>query len=173
VCVLACAFHGLTSVVLPFTTPTQSPPILDPEALEMLRVAQPQVLILQAGLAVDSLNAIKSLKEIIVVDNTTGSQMDWGEEDGQVPTKTWDALLENKATFPPLETLPTDAIAVETFENSPEGYKSIKFTHQVTPSSLSEGVISDDRRMSLLQWLLKSKCFQRIKLCPKRTPFCH
>ena len=95
----------------------------------MLKVAEPQVLILPAGLALEDLKSIKSIKAIVVVDISTAPHMDWKEEDGDVPVQTWDELLNSGATHQPAET-PAD-VAIQSFMRSEKGYKSVEFTQQV------------------------------------------
>ena len=126
---IACAFHGLTNVVLPFTTATHSPPTVPDDVIEMLKVAQPQVLILPAGLAIEDLNSVNSIKAIIVVDISTAPHMDWKDDDGPVPVQTWEELLDSGATHQPVET--PAAVAIQSFMKSGKGYKSVEFTQQV------------------------------------------
>jgi hypothetical protein len=126
---IACAFHGLTNVVLPFTTSTHSPPTVPEDVIDMLKVAQPQVLILPAGLAIEDLKSVKSIKAIIVVDISTAPHMDWKDDDAPVPVQTWQELLDSGATHQPVET--PAAVAIQSFMKSEKGYKSVEFTQQV------------------------------------------
>ena len=95
----------------------------------MLQVAQPQVLILPAGLALEDLKSIKSIKAIIVVDISSAPHMDWKEDDGNVPVQTWEELLNSGATHQPAET--PAAVAIQSFMKSGKGDKSVEFTQQV------------------------------------------
>jgi hypothetical protein len=126
---IACAFHALTNVVLPFTTSTHNPPTVPDDVIDMLKVAQPQVLILPAGLAIQDLKSIRSIKAIIVVDITTAPHMDWNDDDGGVPVHTWQELLNSGATHQPAEN--PAAIAIQSFVRAEKGYKSVEFTQQV------------------------------------------
>jgi len=130
--ILACAFHGLTSVILPFTTSTHNPPILPDNVIDILKAAQPQVLILPAGLAVEDLKQIKSIKGIVVVDISTGPHMDWSSEDGDIPVKSWPQLLELNAHHEPSELA---AVAVQSFIKVGSELKPVEFTHQVLSRS--------------------------------------
>jgi len=118
----------LTSVTLPFTTSTHNPPTLPDNVIEILKAAQPQVLILPAGLAVEDLKQIKGIKAIVVVDISTEPHMDWSSEDGNIPVKSWTQLLELNARHEPSEPA---AVAVQSFINSGGQLKSVEFTHQV------------------------------------------
>ena len=125
---LACAFYGLTSVILPFTASTHISPKLPEDVIEMVQISQPQVLILPAGLAVEDLEQIKSLKSFVVVDNTTAPHMDWREEGGDIPVHTWPELLGTKAHHEPCEPA---LVAIESFVNEGGKLKSIQFSHHV------------------------------------------
>jgi hypothetical protein len=145
--VLACAFYGLTSVILPFTTSVHSPPRVPDDDIDIMKMAQPQVLILPAGLAIEDLKQIKSLKGIVVVDITSGPHMDWGCEDGGVPVHTWADLLESKVHHEPSG---PSSIAIQSFRRSGAEVKSVEFTHQVL-SNVNQSYY----RTSLLQLQVK------------------
>lgn len=126
----------MTSVTLPFLTSGHNLPSLPDNVVEILNAAQPQVLILPAGLAVEGLNEIKSIKGIVVVDISTAPHMDWSSEDGDIPVKSWTQLLELNAHHEPSEPA---AVAVQSFIKVGSELKSIEFTHQVL--SRSENLI--------------------------------
>jgi hypothetical protein len=131
---VACAFHGLTSVILPFTTSSQNPPSFPDDVLDILRISAPQVLIVPAGLAIEEIQKYKSIKAIIVVDIASDSHMNWEEENGDIPVKTWKEVLENQHHHDPPEILPS--IAIQSFTKSEKGFTSIEFTHQVLSSQI-------------------------------------
>jgi hypothetical protein len=94
----------------------------------MLKSAQPQVLILPAGLAVEDLKAVKSLESVVVVDISTDPHMDWSNEEDGVSTKSWDEVLNISEHYEPTE--PAE-IAVQSFISLRNGLKSVEFTQQV------------------------------------------
>jgi hypothetical protein len=97
-----------------------------------LKAAQPQVVILPAGLAVEDLEQIKSIKGIVVVDISTNPHMDWSSEDGDIPVKSWTKLLELNAHHEPSE---PGTVAVQSFIKVGSELKSVEFTHQVLSPS--------------------------------------
>jgi len=115
-------------VTLPFTTTQHNPPAVPEDRIDMLKEAQPQVLILPAGLALEDVKAVKSLKAIIVVDISAAPHLDWTNEDGDIPTKTWPEVLEITEKYEPTEPA---AVAVQSFVNLRTGYKSVEFSQQV------------------------------------------
>jgi hypothetical protein len=129
---LACAFHGLTAVILPFTASTHNPPTLPDDVVDMLKVAKPQVLILPAGLATEDLKKIESIKGLVVVDISSAPHMDWTEE-GDTSVQTWTGLLESTTHFEPAEN--AASVAIQSFTKTGKGYESIEFTQRV-PSNL-------------------------------------
>lgn len=142
---VACAFHGLTAVILPFTASTHSSPSVPDDVIDMIKVAKPQVLILPAGLATEDLKQIGSIKGLVVVDISSAPHMDWSEEDGGVPVQTWTSLLDSATHFEPTET--AAAVAIQSFTKAGKGYKSIEFTQRVQSRSLKS---SNNRMSSLL-----------------------
>jgi hypothetical protein len=139
---LACAFQGLTIVSLPFTTASHNPPTLPDDVLEMLHIAQPQVLILPAGLALDDVQKVKSIKANVVVDISAATHMNWNEDEGDVETHTWTQVLGFEKQYEPAEK--HSAIAIQAFIPTKSGFKSVEFTHQVMASKALP-----DCRMSL------------------------
>jgi hypothetical protein len=95
----------------------------------MLKVAEPQVLILPAGLAIEDLKTVKSIKAIIVVDISTAPHLDWKDDNEDVPVQTWDELLNSGAIHQPAET--PAAVAIQSFIRAGKGYKSVEFSQQV------------------------------------------
>jgi hypothetical protein len=91
-------------------------------------MAQPQVLILPAGLATEDLKPIKSLKVIVVVDTSSAPHIDWSSDDGDIPVKTWHQLLNIEAHHEPSDVSP---VAIQSFDNTTGKFESIDFTHQV------------------------------------------
>ena len=118
--------------VLPFTTTQHNPPIIPEDRIEMLQAAQPQVLILPAGLAIEDIKAVKSLQTVIVVDISTAPHMDWANEEGDISTKTWNEVLEIAEHYEPTEPA---AVAVQSFVSDKNGFKSVEFSQQVVPLS--------------------------------------
>lgn len=117
---------------MPFATSTHNSPGLPDNVIEILKAAQPQVIILPAGLAIQDLKQIKSMKGIVVVDISTAPHMDWSSEDGDIPVKSWTKLLELNADHEPSEPAP---VAVQSFVKVGSELKSIEFTHQVPTQS--------------------------------------
>jgi hypothetical protein len=124
---LACAFHSLTCVILPFTTSTLIPPTIPDDVIDILNEAQPQVLVLPAGLALQDLKQIGSLKRAVVVDISTAPHLDWSSEEG-IPVQTWTEVLDSNAHYQP--TGPSST-AIQTFLRSAGELKSVEFSHQV------------------------------------------
>lgn len=106
-------------------------------------MAQPQVLILPAGLAIEDLKQIKSINAIVVVDISSAPHMDWSSEEGDVPVKTWEQLLEIKAHHEPSEPA---AVAIQSFARLDGEFKSVDFTHQVFLLSHSKILNSECHR---------------------------
>jgi hypothetical protein len=127
----ACAFYGLTSVILPFTATSHNPVGMDSDTLELLKVAEPQVLILPAGLAIEDLKGLKSLKAIIVVDISTGPHMDWSTEQENTVVRTWDQLLESEAQHEPSD---PPQVAIQGFVKFGSEYKTVNFSQEVDSS---------------------------------------
>jgi len=125
---VACAYHGLTAVVLPFTTTQHNPPRVPDDRIDMLKAAQPQVLILPAGLAVEDLKSVKSLKTVIVVDISSDPHMDWTDQLADISVQNWNEVLEITEHYEHTE--PAN-VAVQSFVPVKDGYKSIEFTQQV------------------------------------------
>jgi len=127
---VACAFHGLTLVVLPFTKVQQVPPTVPEDHIAMLKLAKPDVLILPAGLALDEVKkAVPSLKGVVVVDISTAPHMDWTDDDGDTFTQTWTDLVQSKTKHDVPQILPS--IAIQSFVSTAKGFESVEFTHQV------------------------------------------
>ena len=126
----ACAFQGLTEIILPFTTPSQSPPIIPENVINMLKVSQPDVLILSAGLALEDIKGIKSLKGIVVVDISSEPHMEWEEEFGNTHVQTWTDLIAAAGPSEADDAKPA-AIAFQCFITTGDTYKTVNFTHQV------------------------------------------
>jgi hypothetical protein len=118
----------LTSVILPFTKSAHNSPALPDNVIDIVKMAQPQVLILPAGRAMEDLKKVKSIKAIVVVDISSAPHMDWSSEDGGVPVKTWSQILDIEAHHEPSEAAP---IAIQSFFNTKGEFKSVDFTHQV------------------------------------------
>jgi hypothetical protein len=126
--ILACAFHSLTSIILPFATPTHSQPTIPDDIVDILKKAQPQVLVLPAGLALQDLKQISSLKRIVVVDISTAPHLDWSSEGEDVPVQTWTEVLDSPAHHEPPE---PPSIAIQSFMRTAGEIKSIEFSHKV------------------------------------------
>jgi len=133
----------LTSAVLPFTATATNPPTIPEDVLDLLKASQPQVLVLSAGLALQDIEPIKSLKAVVVIDVTAESHMDWHEDRDSIPVKTWDELLESTVHHEPSEKLAD--VAIQSFSKTTKGFKSVEFTHQV----YCQEIVSHSR-MSLL-----------------------
>lgn len=134
--IVACAFHGLTAVILPFTASSHNQPKVPDDVIDMIKVAKPQVLILPAGLATEDLQKIGSIKGLVVVDISSAPHMDWSE-DGGVPVQTWTSLLDSATHFEPTET--AAAVAIQSFTKVGKGHESIEFTQRVL-SQLMNGI---------------------------------
>jgi hypothetical protein len=98
----------------------------------MIKAAQPQVLILPAGLALEEVEGIKSIKNIVVVDIGSAPHMDWAEEEGKIPVQTWTDMLEASGPHHPPADKPA-AIAFQSFTKHGKSYKPVNFTQQVDP----------------------------------------
>lgn len=109
--------------------------------MDILKMVQPQVLILPAGLAIEVLKQIKSIKDIVVVDISSDPHMDWSSEDGDIPVKTWSQLLDIEAHHEPSEPA---SVAIQSFIKTAGEFKSVEFTHQVLPHS--KGLIAECHR---------------------------
>jgi hypothetical protein len=125
----ACAFHGLTAVILPFTASTHNPPTVPDDVIDMLKVAKPQVLILPAGLATEDLKKIGSIKGLVVVDISSAPHMDWTEEGGDIPVQTWTGLLDSTTHFEPAEN--AASVAIQSFTKTGKELKSVEFIQRV------------------------------------------
>jgi len=119
----------LTSVILPFTTAATNPPTIPEDVLDLLKTSQPEVLVLSAGLALQDIEQIKSLKTLVVIDVAEDPHMDWHEEGGSIPVKTWDEVLELTVHHDPSEKLAS--VAIQSFSKTTKGFKSVEFTHEV------------------------------------------
>jgi hypothetical protein len=126
----ACAFYGLTSITVPFTASSHNPATLPDDVVDRIKVAQPQVLILPAGLAIEELKGVKSLKAIIVVDVTTAPQVDWSTEQEDTHVRTWEQLLETEAQHEPSDPAP---IAIQGFVKLGSQYQLVDFSQEVFP----------------------------------------
>lgn len=128
----ACAFYGLTSVTVPFAASSHNPATLPDDVVDRIKVAQPEVLVLPAGLAIEELKGVKSLKAIIVVDVSTTPQVDWSTEQEDTHVRTWEQLLENEAQHEPSDPAP---VAMQGFVKLGSQYKLVNFSHEVLPHS--------------------------------------
>ena len=124
----ACAFYGLTSIILPFTTATHTPATIPEDALEILKMSKPQLLVLPAGLALGDLKDVQCIKFVIVVDISTGPHIDWSDEGHGIPVKTWQQVLETSTLHEPCEPAP---VAIQSFVSTQNGFKSIEFNQEV------------------------------------------
>ena len=98
--------------------------------IEMLKAAQPEVLVLPAGLATDQIrSAVKSLKAIVLVDISSAPHIDWKDDDGDTFTQTWTDLLGSTVHYdPPQELAP---VAIQSFVSTTDGFSSVEFTNEV------------------------------------------
>jgi hypothetical protein len=127
---IACAFQGLTLVILPFTKVQQVPPTVPEDHIAMLKLAKPDVLILPAGLAVEEVRqGVPSLKGVVVLDISTSPHMDWKDESDNTVTQTWTDLLKTKAKYDLPQTLPP--VAIQSFVPNADGFDPVEFSHQV------------------------------------------
>lgn len=125
---LACAFHALTCIILPFTTSILNSPTIPDDIIDILKEAQPQVLVLPAGLALQDLKQIGSLKRIVVVDISTAPHLDWSDGNEDVPVQTWPEVLDSTAHHEPTE--PSSTV-IQTFIRTASELKPVEFSHQV------------------------------------------
>jgi hypothetical protein len=154
----------LTSIILPFTTAATNPPTIPEDVLDLLKASQPQVLVLSAGLALQDIEPIKSLKAVVVIDVTAGPHMDWHEDRDSIPVKTWVEVLESTVHHEPSAKLAS--VAIESFSKTTKGFKSVEFTHQVHCQETES-----HSRISLLRSQAKSNYSRKITPCPRRIPF--
>lgn len=96
--------------------------------LDLLNATEPQVLILPAGLAIEDLKDLKSLKAIIVVDISTAPHVDWSTEQENTSVRSWDQLLESEAQSEPSDPPP---VAIQGFVKLGTAYKPVDFSQDV------------------------------------------
>ena len=109
-----------------------NPATIPSDVVDLLKVAKPQVLILPAGLAIEDLKDLTSLKAIIVVDISSAPHVDWSMEQDDTSVRTWDQLLETEAMHEPSDPPP---VAIEDFVNLGTEYTTVDFSQEV-PSPL-------------------------------------
>jgi len=96
----------------------------------MLKVAKPQVLVLPAGLALQDLKGIKSIKYIMVVDIGSAPHMDWSDGSKSHSVQTWSDMLEAAGAQHEEPAKPA-AIAFQSITKSGSTYKTVDFTQHV------------------------------------------
>ena len=102
--------------------------MLPDDVIDILNIAKPDVLVLPAGLAIQDLKGVTSIKGIIVVDISSSPHMDWATEAGGVPVQTWTDLLESKAHHEPSEPA---LVAIQSVVISKGNVEVIDFSQQV------------------------------------------
>jgi len=107
---------------------SHNPPTIPDDVIDILKIEKPDVLILPAGLAIQDLNDVKSIKAIVVVDISSAPHIDWGTDAGGVPVQTWTDLLKSEAHHEPSEPAP---VAIKSFITSNKDFKAVDFTQQV------------------------------------------
>jgi hypothetical protein len=115
--------------VLPFASNAHGAPIVPDDVISIVRAVQPQVLVLPAGLALDDLEHIKSIKTIVVVEVTVDPHLDWKDEGGGIPVLTWTQIIDQDTKHEPTE---PSQIACQSFDFSSS--EAVDFTQQVTMS---------------------------------------
>lgn len=91
-------------------------------------MANPDVLILPAGLAIQDLKGVKGIKGMVLVDISSAPHIDWGNDAGGVPVQTWTDLLESKTQHEPSDPAP---VAIQSFTVVKKTFKAVDFTQQV------------------------------------------
>jgi hypothetical protein len=120
-------------------------------------------LILPAGLAIQDLKEVKSIKGMVVVDISSAPHIDWTTEAGGVPVQTWTDLLESEAHHEPSEPAP---VAIQSFIASKKNFKAVDFTQQVQ-------LLDEYSNIRTLLQLLRANLnfFPKIMSCPRMMLF--
>jgi hypothetical protein len=129
----ACAFHGLTPILVPFNQP-------HPTVISLLKNTKADVLIAEAGSLplADVTKAYKSLKQVIWVVEKTSRHMDWTEVPkdigGKIEVSVWHQLVQDALITPELPDIKSEKLGqiVTVWLGKPGSTPQIvEFTHKV------------------------------------------